>query len=250
MTIIFLGTGTTSGIPVYGCSCKVCQEGRTFPFARRKQSAVLVLCNDSALLIDAGFDVSGIIDTFSIEAILLTHWHHDHYPGLFRLRWAKSRLQVYAPKEKMDPEFIKNPLNLEFHFVKGFQRLDMNPFEITTLKLHHEIETYGYLIECGDASFALLYDTKGLPENTLNFLKNKKLNVAAIDATYAPSIEDPYHNNLQEAVELGEILNAQKVILTHIDHKNLPLIEMLQYVKKRYSEKNIVAYDGLIVTTP
>ncbi|MGQ4834699.1 MAG: MBL fold metallo-hydrolase [Candidatus Asgardarchaeia archaeon] len=248
MTIIFLGTGTTSGIPVYGCNCKVCREGRIFTFAKRKQSAILILCNDSALLIDAGFDVSGIVDHFQLKAVLLTHWHHDHYPGLFRLRWTKYPLKVYAPRENIDPEFLKNPLNLEFHFAKYFEHLQIGPFDVTTLKLNHEIETLGYFIKCDNATFAVLYDTKGLPMETKNFLLKKRIDLAAIDAAYAPVVEDPYHNNVDEAIKIGKEINAKKIVLTHIDHRNLPFMELLQYVKTKYDENIIVGYDGLIIT--
>ncbi len=248
MTIIFLGTGTTSGIPVYGCNCKVCQEGRIFPFAKRRQSAILILCDGSAVLIDAGFDVSGIVDHFQLKAVLLTHWHHDHYPGLFRLRWAKYPLTVYAPHENADPEFLKNPLNLVMRFTKAFEELEIDPFKVTTLKLNHEIETLGYLIECNNATFAVLYDTKGLPQETVNFLLKKKIDVAAVDATYAPVAEDPHHNNVDEAVNMGRLIKANKIVLTHIDHRNLPFMDLLQYIKINYDDNIIVGYDGMILT--
>ncbi len=246
MIVYFIGTGGSEGIPAHLCTCKTCEEARRLGFAQRKPSTLAVITkNNEAILIDVGTDIRDLLHV-PLKAILLTHWHHDHIYGLYKLRWIAQETELYAPQGHADALILNDPKNLKPKTIKAGDVLKIDSLKITALRLNHEIETLGFLIEEDGKRFALLYDTKGIPPETMAILREKSPDVAVVDATYAPGVNDPYHNNVDEGAEVGSEI-AEDVYLSHISHKNLPFLQLLAYVKKRYGDKVKVAYDGLIV---
>lgn len=85
--LTFLGTGTSQGVPVIGCSCEVCRSAD--PHDKRLRSAALVEYEGLRILVDAGPDfrmqmlAAGVRH---LDAILLTHNHKDHTGGLDDVR--------------------------------------------------------------------------------------------------------------------------------------------------------------------
>ena len=245
--VVFLGTGASGGTPVVGCRCRACEEARSVWFARRRPTSILILTGGGrAVLLDAGFDVVGYVDGLELQAILITHWHHDHIAGLFRLRWAKElRIPVYGPGE-VEPEIADKPLGLDIRRIRAFERLELGGLRVTPLPLEHSIETLGYLLEEGERRAAFLFDTKGLPGETLDFLKSRPLDLAVIDANFPPGSRRNDHNDVDQALEIGGELGAKTVVLTHIDHHNLPFSELTRYVAER-NPRALVAYDGMVL---
>ncbi|MCA6214792.1 MBL fold metallo-hydrolase [Thermococcus bergensis] len=245
MIVYFIGTGGSEGIPAHLCTCQTCDEARKFGFAQRKPSTLAIITkNKKAVLIDVGTDIRDLLHV-PLEAILLTHWHHDHIYGLYKLRWIAKRTALYAPKGDADWLMVNDPKNIDVKFIKPNDVLKVDSLKITALKLNHQVETFGYLIEEDDKSVAVLYDTKGLPEETFELLEKKNLRLAIVDATYPPGIDDPYHNNVDEGAQIGLKL-AERTFLSHISHKNLPFLMLDEYVRKKYGGKVLVAYDGML----
>ena len=83
MKLIFLGTGTSHGIPVIGCDCKVCKSSD--PHDRRYRcSAYVITDGGKHLLIDCGpeFRLQALENNIrEVDAVLLTHSHADHLHG-------------------------------------------------------------------------------------------------------------------------------------------------------------------------
>src|SRR5262245_27261441 len=85
--MILLGTGTSVGVPVIGCSCDVC--GSTNPRNKRTRCSAILGLPGGNLLIDTSPDLReqllreriGIV-----HAVLYTHEHADHIFGLDDLR--------------------------------------------------------------------------------------------------------------------------------------------------------------------
>ncbi|WP_324735393.1 MBL fold metallo-hydrolase [Thermococcus sp. SY098] len=245
--LYFIGTAASEGIPNPLCKCSTCQEARKFAFAQRKPPTLAVLLKrGGVVLFDVGSDIGEHLPGVSIRTVFLTHWHNDHTYGLYKLRWVAKKLSLYAPREGADTTILNEPRNLEIHFIKAGDTIKLPPLKITALKLNHFPETLGYLLESKKKKVAILYDTKGLPEETYELLKKKKPKVALVDATYPPGVEMPTHNNVDEAALLG-LSVAEKVYLTHIAHHNLPFTKLLEYVIEKYGEKVNVAYDGMVV---
>ena len=246
MIVYFIGTGGSEGIPAHLCTCSTCSEARKFGFAQRRPSTLAIITErGKAVLFDVGTDIRDFLNV-PLEAIFLTHWHHDHIYGLYKLRWMAMETPLYAPEGHADALILNEPKNLQPRTIRPFERVELDTLKITSLKLNHQVETLGYLIEEDGKSVAILYDTKGLPEETWEFLKAKApLRLAVVDATYPPGFNDPYHNNVDEAAEIG-IKLAERTALSHISHKNLPFLQLVEYVRKRWGNKVLVAYDGMV----
>lgn len=248
MLVYFIGTGGSEGIPAHLCTCSSCNEARKFGFAQRRPSTLAVITeNRKAVLFDVGTDIRDFLNVPPLEAIFLTHWHHDHIYGLYKLRWMALETELYAPEGHADALILNEPKNLRPKILKPGDTLKADTLRITAIGLNHDVETLGYLIEEDGKSVALLYDTKGLPEKTWDFLKKKApLRLAIVDATYPPGFDNPKHNNVDEAAEIGFQL-AERTVLSHISHKNLPFLELVEYVRKRWGgNKVLVAYDGMV----
>lgn len=87
MRLLFLGTGTSQGIPVVGCTCSTCQSSDMRD--RRLRSSVYIEAGESKFLVDTSPDLRQQLLTHHItdlDAILFTHEHNDHTAGLDDVR--------------------------------------------------------------------------------------------------------------------------------------------------------------------
>ncbi|MEO2003972.1 MAG: MBL fold metallo-hydrolase, partial [Candidatus Poribacteria bacterium] len=87
MRVTFLGTGTSTGVPVIGCDCHVCKSDD--PKNRRGRVAAMLSWDDNNVIIDTGPDFREQMlrhDVKHVEAVLYTHSHVDHLYGLDDLR--------------------------------------------------------------------------------------------------------------------------------------------------------------------
>ncbi len=246
MLVYFIGTGGSEGIPAHLCTCPTCSEARRFAFAQRRPSTLAVVTdNKKAVLFDVGTDIRDPLNV-PLEAIFLTHWHNDHIYGLYKLRWMARETALYAPEGHADALILKDPKNLRPRTMRRGDAITVDTLRITALKLNHQVETLGYLIEEDGKEVALLYDTKDLPKETWEFLMGReRLRLAVVDATYPPGFDDPYHNDVDEAAEIGLRL-AERTVLSHISHKNLPFLELTEYVRRKWENRVLVAYDGMV----
>src|SRR5687767_3179070 len=87
LEITLLGTGTSQGIPVIGCSCKACKS--TDPRDKRSRTAAFIQAPDLGIAIDLGPDFRRQMldnDLSNVHSVLLTHEHNDHISGLDDIR--------------------------------------------------------------------------------------------------------------------------------------------------------------------
>ncbi|MEM0217451.1 MAG: MBL fold metallo-hydrolase [Candidatus Nezhaarchaeales archaeon] len=245
MTIlVILGSGASEGIPALNCRCESCQEAKRMPIAKRMPTSILVL-SKANFLVDVGFDVMNKIGDLDLEFILLTHWHPDHYSGLFRLRWSSRPISLYAPKDGLIDEFKREPKNLVLKFVQPYETFVYEGIKITPIPLIHKIETLGYLIDDGNARIAILFDGRGPSNRDVELIRGFETNLALIDATNRPNFYDPNHNNIDEAIEIGRRVKANLTVLTHIAHHNMPFTELTSYVRK--FEGIVLGYDDMVL---
>jgi len=251
--IQFLGTGTSQGIPVVACDCKVCQSNN--PKDKRLRSSILIEVNGLKIVIDAGPDFRQQMlrtNTRQLNAILLTHEHVDHLFGLDDIRsfnWVQGHpTDIYA--ENRVQEAIKRVFNYVFARYKypGIPQMNLhtvenNPFEIEGIKitpvrgLHYKLPVFGYRI----GSLAYLTDINFLEEQEKEKLHG--LDILIVNALRKE--KHISHFNLKEALELIDELKPKQAYLTHLSH----LMGFHDEVQAELPKNVFIAYDGLKLQT-
>ncbi|MHB1174592.1 MAG: phosphonate metabolism protein PhnP [Sulfuriferula sp.] len=251
MRLSFLGTGSTSAPPLYGCECAVCTEARAHPQMRRRPASVLIEAGDARLLIDAGLtDLAERFSAGDLPPVLLTHFHPDHVQGLFHLRWGVGkRIPVYCPPDSEGcADLYKNPGLLDFRPVRKFEAFHVGPMSVTPVPLIHSKVTLGYCIESGDSRIAYLTDTAGLPPKTEAFLRDWQPSALVIDCSYPPrATPSKSHNDVNLALAAIAAVRPQRAWLTHIGHE---LDAWLKDNRHTLPPQVFVARDGASVHDP
>ena len=221
MTITFLGTGTSQGVPVIACTCDVCHSDD--PHDKRLRTSALVV--DSAghnILIDIGPDFRAQMlhhQVSHLDAILITHAHRDHVGGIDDIRpfnWIqKSNMQVYANHAAIQSLTHDYHYIFEPHIYPGLPEVslhdvtDARPFAVGTTVvtpihgMHKDLPVLGYRIDDNDGSHLAYFC---LPEAlqvieqckpTQAFITHMSHEMgfhAAVQATLPPHVHLAYDN--------------------------------------------------------
>lgn len=223
MRLTFLGTGSTSAPPLYGCDCDICKGARAVVNMIRRPASALIETDSARLLLDAGLhEIGERFPSGSFDAFLLTHFHPDHVQGLFPLRWGMgATIPAYCPPDSEGcADLFKNPGLLDFRSVHKFEAFSIHNIRITPVPLIHSKPTLGYCLECGDTRIAYLTDTGGLPPATQEFLTRWQPSAMVLDCSFPPrEIPSGNHCDLTVALRLIEEVRPQHAWLTHIGHE-------------------------------
>ncbi len=251
--IIFLGTGTSQGIPVIGCKCAVCQSQNRKD--TRLRSSVHIEHQGKHFQIDIGPDfrqqaINNRIE--DIDAVLFTHEHMDHVAGLddlrpFIFKYRKS-LDLYAServqhklKKQFDYAFV--PPEKRYPGAPSFNLhlLEEEPITIENTPIiplpvsHGGWPVLGFRI--GDISY--ITDASVIPDVTFDKIYGSKilvLNALRVEKHYS-------HFNLEQAIEAGKRAQAEKVYFTHISHD----LGLHEEVEKNLPPGFYLGYDGLVL---
>lgn len=228
MKVILLGTGTSQGIPVIGCTCRTCTSSN--PKDKRLRTSVYIEVNGLKLLIDTSVDFRQQMLKYNIDdldAVLFTHHHVDHILGLDDLRQINQRfnkyIDLYGNKHTMDEisitfryvfneELIAHKavplINIFLIENKDFKirNVDITPVEV----FHGRLKIFGYRI----GNFAYITDCSRIGDEELYKLKN--LDVLVINALRRTP--HPTHLSVEQAVELAQKIKAGKTYFTHMTH--------------------------------
>lgn len=220
MKVTFLGTGNARGLPVYGSNSDVSNWVRQKPELFRTQSAVLLETEQGDLLLDAGRpDLCNWINDSKLKAICISHFHSDHVLGLIPIKWGKGApVTVFHPEVEMGyADLFSEPGLLLFNPAQVFATYTAGEFKITPLPLIHGIQTQGYAIEYRNARIAYLCDTCGLPQESIDFLKDFQPDLSIIDCNQAPGqgAGSP-HNDISLVMEIKRRASLSMVYITHI----------------------------------
>ena len=244
MKLTFLGTSDSAGFPVYGCSCVTCTTAREEKTHNLYTNSYIELNEKDIILIDCGHDVVRLFQDKNIIAIFLTHFHADHSQGLLRLRYSPKKIPCFCPKDKngMLDLFTRN-FAIEYTWNKAFKPISIRNISFTPLPLIHGRNTNGYFIETPNKKIAYLTDTKELPNETYNFLKNINIDITFLDACFHEERNVHTHNNYLEAKEILENLNSKENFLIHANHFNLSYLTenniktKYPYIRENFSIK-------------
>jgi len=255
MKITLNGTGTSQGVPVIACSCKVCQSNDQKD--RRLRTSAMIEWNKQRLIIDCGPDFRTQMlkaQVQHIDAILFTHEHADHTAGLDDIR------PLYFKQNKAVPiyalERVLNNLQKRFDYIFTDQNRypgapEVKPhrikaediFSIKGLKIqaidvrHGDLPILGYIF---DEKIAYITDAKTLPEKTVKALRG--INLLIINALH----HKPHkmHLNLKESLNLIKQIQPEQAVLTHISH----YMGLYSEIQPELPENVILGYDGLEIT--
>lgn len=252
MKVTFLGTGTSQGVPVIGCSCDVC---RSLDYRdKRLRTSVHVDIDGQSLVIDTGPDFRQQMLREGIQrldAVIFTHGHKDHTAGLDDVR-AYNFLQaidmpVYGHDSVLKQLTREYEYAFEPHRYPGIPRLKLIPITeapfmlgkvtITPLPVTHlHMPVFGFRV--GD--FSYITDANNIPEATLKLLKGTRILVLnALQREKHIS-----HFNLDEAMAMANLIRPQQTWFTHISHK----MGLHRDVEAELPKNARLAYDGLSVT--
>jgi phosphoribosyl 1,2-cyclic phosphate phosphodiesterase len=250
--ITFLGTGTSSGIPLIGCQCDVCKSSDEKD--KRLRVSVHIEINNKSFVIDTGPDFRQQMLRANInrlDAVLFTHEHKDHTAGLDDVRAYNflqhcempvyGRAQVleqlkaefaYAFAEK---KYVGIPL-IRLHEITNqvfdIEGISFQPIDV----MHHRLPVFGYRI----GNFAYITDVNFISE--LESKKLKNLDVLVLGALQIQS--HPSHYTLEQAIEVAQRINAKQTYFTHLSHK----MGTHATVSKILPPTIQLAYDGLQVS--
>lgn len=252
MKITFLGTGTSQGVPVIGCRCKVCTSLDAKD--NRLRCSVLVEYNERAVVIDTGPDFRQQMlknRVGRLDAVLFTHEHKDHVAGLDDVRAfnfiMKQHMDVYLT------DAVEAAIRREFSYIfsdfkypgiplLNLHRIENQAFELfgETIQpiqvMHYQMPVLGFRV--GD--FAYITDANSISKAELQKLKGVKILVLNA-LRREPHIS---HFTLNEAINLIVEIAPEKAYLTHLSHQ----MGLHEEVSLELPANIEIAYDGLTIS--
>jgi phosphoribosyl 1,2-cyclic phosphate phosphodiesterase len=252
MKLTFLGTGTSTGIPQIGCTCKTCTSADPRD-NRLRCSALLTTDAGRQILIDCGPDFRQQMlraGAPAIEALLVTHIHYDHVGGLDDLRpYSGGRpfpiycradvardLMAHMPYCFGDQYYPGSP-KFDMHIVTEGDEVEVCGVRVKILSvMHNRLPILGFRV--GD--FAYITDAKTLPDSTFDDLRGvKTLVINALRHEPHPS-----HFSLVETLDAIRRVAPRESYLVHMSHDMGPHAT----AELTLPEGVHFAYDGLTIT--
>lgn len=258
MKLRFLGTGTSFGIPVIGCTCATCTSAD--PRDRRTRHGALLESDDGGrrLLVDTPPELRLQLireAVHRIDAVWFTHGHADHVHGIDDLRafsvgatrplvaWAdeacartlRSRFAYIFDPLAPAPDGTSRP-EVELRTYRDGDVVEAAGFRLTPVAVPHgDGAAYGFRV--GD--FAYITDAKSLPDVTRDALRGVR--VLVLNALWFGK-PHPTHLTIEEAVEAALAVGAGRTYLTHLTHR-VRHAELLAALPPGI----VPAYDGMVV---
>lgn len=249
LKITFLGTGTSSGVPMIGCDCAVCTS--TDKRDNRLRSSILVQSATTSLVVDTGPDFRQQMlreKMKHLDAVLFTHPHKDHLAGLDDIRafnfFSKKPIDIYA--DSLTEEAVRRDFYYAFTDTKypGIPELNMHtinldPFmvgdiPVTPIQVWHlKMPVLGFRF----GKFTYITDANRIEEEEKEKIRGSE--VLVLNALRKQ--KHISHFTLGEAIELVQELNIPGAYFTHISHQ----LGLHAAIEAELSNGIHLAYDGL-----
>jgi len=231
--LTLLGTGTSFGVPVIGCDCRVCTSGD--PRDRRDRSAALLELPQGRLLIDTPPELrlhllrEGID---RIDAVWITHPHADHLHGLDDLRIFTTKYRTtitawLARAHRADiearfpyifddafsvPDGTTKP-QVRIEEIEAGRPVDVLGARVTPVVVPHgPARSYGFRV----GPLGYVTDGKSIPPAALETLRG--VDTLVINALWWGN-PHPTHFNIEEAIDAAREIGARQTWLVHLTHR-------------------------------
>jgi phosphoribosyl 1,2-cyclic phosphate phosphodiesterase len=226
-TLTFLGTGTSTGVPVLGCTCETCTSDD--PRDRRLRPSLLIEHAGQNIAIDLTPDFryqmlrSGAA---RLDAVLITHDHADHTHGIDDVRPLNWVIRGDIPMYAIEPvgrmlqskfPYCFNPWpspgcpSLAWQEIHWFERFEVCGLPVLPLQARHN---HGDVTVYRFDSWAYCSDVKSFPDKSLAALRD--LDLLILDALRPRP--HAAHLSIDEALEVVERLRPKRTLFTHMTH--------------------------------
>ncbi len=249
LKITFLGSGTSSGVPMIGCECVVCTS--TDKKDKRLRSSILVQSANTSLVVDTGPDFRYQMlrqKVKHLDAIVFTHPHKDHMAGLDDIKafnfLHKKPMDVYA--DSLTEEALRRDFYYAFTDTKypGIPELNLNtinldPFIVGDIPItpilvwHLKMPVLGFRF----GKFTYITDANKIDEAEKNKIRGSE--VMVLNALRKQ--KHISHFTLDEAIGLAEELKIPTAYFTHISHQ----LGLHSEIESELPDGIHLAYDGL-----
>ena len=251
MKLTFLGTGTSQGVPVIACRCRVCRSVDERD-RRLRTSALLTTDDGKHILFDIGPDFRQQMlrqKVESLNAIMVTHAHRDHVAGLDDVRSFNyvqhKNMDVYLNAIAKHALMRDYGYIFEHHEYPGLPEADLHevdaPFVaagvtvVPVKAMHKDLPILAFRV----GEMAYITDANHIAPEELEKLKGVK--VMVINALRREKHFS--HFSLPEALEVIDKVQPERAYLTHISHE----MGLHSEVEKTLPEGVFLAYDNLEV---
>ena len=260
MEVIFLGTGTSQGVPMIACDCSVCRSPD--PRNQRTRASVHVVMDGLHVQVDAApeFRLQCLArDIRQVDFFILTHGHADHISGMDDLRrfcdlHGGTALTVYSTEEGMARVLAIYPYTIaERPIAKGYAAFNLVAMP-EKLELPQGTIESTHLPHGGLSTLGLAFTERSTGRKFVYYTDCKRVPAAAVElARGADGVvldglrpqPHPSHMSIDEAVAVAREIGAPVTWLTHLTHLNdhAELEASLPATVR-------VAHDGLRVSFP
>ncbi len=254
---LFLGTGTSVGVPMIGCECSVCTSAD--PRDWRNRASLYLNIGGKGLLFDTGPDLRIACLKWKVprvDAICITHLHADHIFGFDDIRRFNTMQEGQVIPCFAGPETIQGmhrifPYITPQPNVQGLYRPQIDFIAVTEVfqtlgatvtplpLIHGSAETYGYRIDIEGKSLAYLPDVHEIPESTFALLCD-------LDVLILNLLRERYHAThltAEQSIAYAHRIAAKRTYCTHFSHD----FTHCQWLM-RLPQPILPAYDGLRFT--